>query len=726
MKAEKEYLKENYEEDKKRLNEFLMSFTDPDIEEHEIHGRATYMIQLQEVANRERNLLTVYIEDLEAHFSRPEDFTLVSKIQNNTKRYQKLFYDVIDNIFPPANREFPDTIQDVITKQRTANVSPEFLPPEIRRTYELIFAYKEGSKLDIIPLREIGSGEVGRLVSLRGIVTRASEVKPHMSVASFVCDVCGHEEFKTVGGMTYLPLFECNSEVCKSNHSRGNLHQQTRGSKFTCFQEIRIQEPSDQVPIGQVPRSLKAFAYGQATRRCSPGDMVTITGPFLTMPYTGMRSISAGLVHDTFLEAFQITREKKSYQETTLSAEMVERIHNERSGQDMYTRLAKSIAPEIHGLEDVKKALLLLLVGGVTKEMNDGMKIRGDINILLMGDPGVAKSQLLKHISLLAPRGVYTTGKGSSGVGLTAAVLKDAYTGEMTLEGGALVLADQGICSIDEFDKMDERDRTAIHEVMEQQTVSIAKAGITTTLNARASILAAANPLYGRYDKRKTPHENINLPAALLSRFDLVFLLLDIADFQADLCLAEAVTYVHQNLRPKDKDNFVALETNFMRAYIAEAKRIDPVIPTELHKYIVQKYVEKRLEQTDVTKSGYVYVTPRTLLGIIRLAQGLARLRFSETVDKDDVLEALRLMEASRASVNLEEAPKQRTDPVSVIFKMIREECKHSGNVAFEQIQKKVTSKGYSVEDLQECINTYADLNVLMLSNQGSTITLIQ
>lgn len=319
---------------------------------------------------------------------------------------------------------------------------------------------------------------------------------------------------------------------------------------------------------------------------------------------------------------------------------------------DNYETLAASIAPEIFGHVDVKKCLLMALVGGNDNSSN-GMKIRGCINVLMMGDPGVAKSQLLGYVNRLAPRSQYTTGRGSSGVGLTAAVMKDPVTGEMSLEGGALVLADGGICCIDEFDKMMDHDRTAIHEVMEQQTISIAKAGIMTTLNARTAIIAAANPAYGRYNPNRSIEQNVDLPAALLSRFDLILLMQDKADRENDKILAEHITYVHQHgCHPnREKKDLISLET--LREYISLCKTYTPTVDPALRERIVEAYVEMRRDAR--YSSDPTFVSPRMILGIVRMATARAKLRLSTIVDESDVEEALRLMQFAKDSLRPEQ-----------------------------------------------------------------------
>jgi len=535
----------NYAEQTDKLVNFLQDYEEDDSDGERVHK---YRKMLQQVANRRSRVVYVDLDDV--HAALGEEFC--EQMKSNAKRYQRLLADAIDRVMPEptVDTHADEDVADILLRSRLqrastgdaeANDPLQQVPSALKRRYEvmLIPRVKENS----VPLRKVRANAIGNLLTVKGIVTRVAEVKPSIAVATYTCAKGGFEVYQEVQGRSFMPLFTCPAQNCCQN---GRLQLQTRGCKFVRFQEVKIQEEADEVPVGHVPRQLTIHLYGELTRSCSAGDVVTVSGIFLPMPYTGFRGMKAGLITDTYLEAQHVEKHKKSYTDHTPSEEMRQKVLEATRGEDLYHKMAQSIAPEIFGHEDVKKALLLLLVGGGLREMEDGMKIRGDINVCLMGDPGVAKSQLLKHIATIAPRAVYTTGKGSSGVGLTAAVTRDTATGELVLEGGALVLADMGICCIDEFDKMEESDRTAIHEVMEQQTVSIAKAGITTTLNARTSVLAAANPVFSKYNPHRTPEENINLPAALLSRFDLLWLLLDKPDREHDQRLAEHVAYVHR------------------------------------------------------------------------------------------------------------------------------------------------------------------------------------
>nr|AGH55745.1 MCM7B [Brachionus calyciflorus] len=718
----------DYTKDKGELKRFLTDYyTDlPD----DAGKCFKYSKQLREVANREQSSLTIDIGDLAT-----VDQDLADACIENSKRYIDLFYEAVQELLPEYKDK--DTVHkdtlDVYIEHRllaeqrlySADAPREArnrFPNELLRRYEVYF--KAPASMKSVSVRQIKARSIGKLVNVKGVVIRATEVKPLLQVATYTCDRCGAETYQPINSSSFMPIEMCQSQDCQVNKSGGRLCLQTRGSKFVKFQEIKIQEHSEQVPVGNIPRAITIYAKGENTRLCRPGDHIGVTGIFLPLLKTGYNQISQGLLSDTFIEAHNIVRLNKTENEEMLVEQLSEEEAARICEDDFYSKLTTSIAPEIYGHEDVKKALLLLLVGGVDKNSR-GMKIRGNLNVLLMGDPGVAKSQLLNYIDRLAVRSQYTTGRGSSGVGLTASVMKDPITGEMILEGGSLVLADQGICCIDEFDKMLDQDRTAIHEVMEQQTISIAKAGIMTSLNARVSILAAANPAYGKYNPKKTIEQNIQLPAALLSRFDLIWLIQDRPDRDSDLRLAQHITYVHQhNVQPPT--NFEPLDMKLMRRYIALCKTKQPLVPDSLTDHIVSVYVEMRKEAR--VSSDATFTSARTLLGILRLSTALARLRLSNVVERDDVNEAIRLMEMSKESLKPRYESMQRPKSASdQIFAIVREMAPLDGPkvVNYQEALEKCARKGFTPEMFNDCCKTYEELNVWLINNARTKITLI-
>lgn len=551
--------------------------------------------------------------------------------------------------------------------------------------------------------RTITSKLLGGMVCMEGIVTKASQVLTKVVRSVHYCPATGRVLERLYTDLTSYDAFP-SSSVYPTKDEDGNILETEYGlSVYKNHQTVTVQEMPEKSPPGQLPRSIDIICDNDLADKCKPGDRIQIVGHYRCLP--GKKGNFTSGTFRTIIIANHLTHLNDDilFGLTRNDVMICRKLSKKRNIFDM---LSKSIAPSIHGNDYVKKAILCMLLGGVEKILPNGTRLRGDINVLLIGDPSVAKSQLLRYVIHSAPRAIPTTGRGSSGVGLTAAVTTDQESGERRLEAGAMVLGDRGVVCIDEFDKMSDIDRTAIHEVMEQGRVTICKAGIHARLNARCSVLAAANPVYGKYDQYKAPADNIGLQDSLLSRFDLLFVMMDIVDPEVDEKIADHVVRMHRYRMPGQQDGEVLpIETSadmlttyntdenksddekllifekynpllhgssrssrdkiftvqFLKKYIHVAKVLKPVLTVESSNMIAEEYAKLRSEdmmESDTARTQPV--TVRTLETLIRLSTAHAKARLSPTVQPVDAEAAIELVQFAYFKKVLEKPKRKR------------------------------------------------------------------
>ncbi|SMD31130.1 replicative DNA helicase Mcm [Picrophilus oshimae DSM 9789] len=541
--------------------------------------------------------------------------------------------------------DFADNIRkDPVTY---LSVGEDYLKTYIGRTREKIS--RLNIRLKDIPernfkyeIRNVRSTNVDTFISVTGIIRKNTEVLPRLDIAVFRCPNCGSIISETE---YYRKMNE--PAKCDSCNYHGKFILEIDQSTFIDTQKLEIQENPDTLDGTSQPQRMTVIMEDDITGKIFPGDRVTIYG-ILKADQKFIGSIKL-TEFNIFLYANNFKKETKDFEDIRITDEDEENIKKLSSCPDIIDRLSRSIAPSIYGLEVIKKALVLQLFGGVRKVLKDGTTIRGDIHILMVGDPGTAKSQLLRYMTSLAPRSVFAFGKGSSAAGLTAAAVRDDFgEGRWTLEAGALVLADNGFAAIDELDKMDQRDTASMHEAMEQQSVTISKAGIMATLKSRCSILAAANPKFGRYDVTRTIAEQIDFPPPLLSRFDIIFKLVDTPNKDNDSRLAEHILMTHRigeiyrsientniNIDIPDEEKYIPeIDKDLIRKYISYAKnRIFPRLSDEAIRILREEYVNTRSSGVDS-----IPITARQLESTIRLAEAAARARLSSIVTEADAL----------------------------------------------------------------------------------------
>ena len=547
----------------------------------------------------------------------------------------------------------------------------------------------------VMPLRKLSSEHIGKLVIVEGIIIRATNVRPLVTNAIFVCKRCEEKiPVPQSGSFLTFPL-KCTNPQCGRP---GPFDFVQEDSEFVDSQELRIQEYPEELPPGQTPRSLDIRLVGKdLVDLARPGDRVYVVG-IVRAEATSYPRVGKLRAFSLYIDASYIDVTGKESDSLLVSPEEEEQIFKLAKDPWVHRKIVSSIAPSIYGYEHIKEAIMYLLFGGIAKHLPD-IDVRGEINILLIGDPGTAKSQLLRYVQKVAPRGLYTSGRGTTAAGLTAAVLPTG-TGGMTLEAGALVLADKGVACIDEIDKMRPEDRVAIHEAMEQHTISVAKGGIVATLNARAAILAAANPALGRYDAYRSVTENISLPVTILSRFDIIFVLKDTPEKERDALMSAHILRLHMqgNLLTEPP-----IPAELLRKYIAYSKNITPTLTPEALERLRAFYMDMR--GASETEGSPIAITARQLESLVRVAEARARAALRRQVLAEDAEAAIAITRKSLEEVGIDVSshkididilmtgkPKSMQDKLRVILNAMAEMEKETGTVSRKELLDKLVS----------------------------------
>lgn len=593
-----------------------------------------------------------------------------------------------------------------------------------------------------VEVRNLRADHLGRLVAVEGLVRKVTTVKPRMTYALFRCARCGSEIWVEQTGMLMREPLMCNNPDGSCNKQATRFIPDLKSSTFTDTQKLEIQERPEGLRGGSQPERLVGYVEDDIAGIVTAGNSVTLNGVLRSVEKLDR---DKSTVFETYLDVISVDFEQHEYDEIQITEEDEKKILEISRDPNLYDNIIRSIAPSIFGMEEQKKAIALQLFGGCHKQMDDGTNLRGDIHILLIGDPGVAKSQLLRYMSYLAPRGIYASGKSASAAGLTAAAVRDDFgDGRWTLEAGALVLADKGLACIDELDKMTEQDRSSLHEAMEAQRISVAKAGINATLQCRCSMLAAANPKYGRFEEESSIYEQIELPPPLVSRFDLIEILTDKPDKKRDTDISAHILNTQKRgearMLPEGYEaegldiNGILEKTSSLkpvygietlRKYVAYSKRIVPVMSADAQKIIQDSFIKIRGRGA----GGSIPITMRQLEGYVRLAEASARMRLSRVVTDLDANNAAELIESyldkiagngdgtydfDKIASGVSTRDRKKIDIVRAILNEYGE-----NGMSTEEIAIKASSQGLSQSEVEAALKALNDRGDIYKSSSG-------